>query len=140
MAIAKAFPVPRFGVDATYHRIGSVEMKYGPVPGVQNAKGTAFIVVEGYASEAARAAGGGPLGKRTIQIHFGSEIGDTLHAPQNRVIVGYESVLVEGELRHLPVTEQRDIPLVTIKADEPTREQFYGAVKNLDEFDGATDA
>jgi hypothetical protein len=106
----------------------------------QNARRTRPGQDVGYASGAARAAGGSPLGKRSLQIHFGAEVGDTLHAPQNRVIVGYEDVLVAGELQHLPITERRDIDLVTIKADEPTRDQLYAAIKALGEFDGATDA
>lgn len=140
MALEIAIPVPRFGVDATYHRIDAVRLAYGSVFNVAGARGYVDVTLLGYATKGARDAGGGALGKRTLRLHFGAEISDTMHAPLNHAVVGYQEEVIEGEARKIPVTEQRDIDLITIKADEPTRGQIYAAIKQLPEFKTAIDA
>lgn len=138
MAISKALPIARFGVDAHYHRIAGLQaLDYTPHPKVQGSKGVAHVIVAAYASKAVRDAGGPSMAQRTVSIYFGAECADVIQLPSSKLI-GYEVRVIDGVSHDCPVTEQiAETPIVSIKSDDPTRAELYQAVLALPEFEGA---
>ncbi|NTE87185.1 hypothetical protein [Agrobacterium rubi] len=101
---------------ATYHRIRAGEMTFAKQPLVSGAEGSAIITIDCYADQAARDANLTPMFTRTVRIYFGKD-------------VCHEANVKSGD---------GDPPTVLIvKEDEPTRSQFYDAIKALPEFENA---
>ena len=138
MALNKALPIARFGVDAHYHRIAGLQaVDYTPNPKVKGSKGVAHVIVAAYANKSVRDAGGAALAQRMVSIYFGAECADVIHLPSSKLI-GYEVRVIDGVEHECPVTEQvAETPIVSVKSDDPTRAELYQAVANLPEFEGA---
>lgn len=137
MALQKAFPIPRFGIDATYHRVEGAAVTYGAVPKLDGAKGFVDVTLAGYASRATRDANAPSIGKRTIRLYFGADCADAIKIPYTK-LKGYQIRVVDGVEQDCPVTEVLpETPISTIKSDDPTRAQIYEAIAAMGAFEGA---
>lgn len=105
------------GVPARYHRIIGHEVRFIAEPAIEGCKGSVFVRVASYASQEARKAGAEPLANQTVRVRFGAG-------------------LTEAKV----MNRDREVPVLSIQSDEPTREQIYSALAQSPTFAGAIKA
>lgn len=105
------------GVPARYHRIIWHEVRFIPEPAMEGCEGSVFVRVASYASQEAREAGAEPLANQTVRVRFGAQLTDA--KVMNR---------------------EREVPVLSIQSDEPTRAEIYAALMGSPTFEGAVEA